>query len=313
MATSTSPARILIVTDIPSDAALVSSILNEEFDGVFTSTATDHATDDFMHHQPDVLLLAFNTLEKSERCYLGMYRQCPEIHLHPHRTVILSSKDEVKHAYALCMKDIFDDYILFWPMTYDAPRLNMSVHNALRELTAIKVVGHRVAELAVHSRPLAEMEQMLDQQLVAEAIPHDVASVAEQTKLPRPTILVVDDDEFQHKLIRKLLEKQKYNFAFATSGVEALKILCKILPDIILMDVMMPDMDGLETLRHLKATPQFALIPVIMITGKSEGHIVSDSLKAGAADFVVKPFEQATLLAKIDHVLGMAQQIYPDQ
>ncbi len=304
METPTLPAKILIATDIIGDAALVRGILHEEFDGVFTSTDTDHAAADFVHHQPDVLVLAFDTLEKSERCYLSMYRSCPEIHLQPHRTVILSSKDEVKRAYELCMKDIFDDYILFWPMTYDAPRLNMSVHNALRELAALKSVGHRVTELTVHSRPLAEMEQMLDQQNVAEAGQNDTASIAEEVGLTRPTILVVDDDVFQHKLIGKLLEKNNYHLIFASSGSEALNMMHKTQPDLILMDVMMPDMDGLETMRKLKAEPKFAKIPVIMITGKSEGQVVSDSLKAGAANFVVKPFDQATLIAKINHALG---------
>jgi CheY-like chemotaxis protein len=256
-------------------------------------------------------VLAFNTLEKSERCYLSMYRLCPEIHLQPHRTVILSSKDEVKRAYELCMKDVFDDYILFWPMTYDAPRLNMSVHNALRELAAFKAVGHRVAEFAVHSRPLAEMEQMLDQQSVAEVDRNDTASIAEQVGLTRPNILVVDDDDFQHKLIGKLLEKKNYHLVFASSGAEALNMMRKAQPDLILMDIMMPDMDGMETMRTLKAIPNLAKIPVIMITGKSEGKVVSDSLKAGAADFVVKPFDQATLIAKMDHALAITKQPDP--
>ena len=67
------------------------------------------------------------------------------------------------------------------------------------------------------------------------------------------------------------------------------------------MDVMMPDMDGLEIMRNLKAGPKFAKIPVIMITGKSDEQAVSDSLKAGASNCVVKPFDRDTLIVKIDH------------
>lgn len=307
MVTSALSARILIATDIIGDAALVRGILNEEIDGIFTSTDSDHATADFVRHQPDVLVLAFNTLEKSERCYLSMYRSCPEIHLQPHRTVILSSRDEVKRAHELCMKNIFDDYILFWPMTYDAPRLNMSVHNALRELAALKAVGHKIAEFAVHSRPLAELEQMLDQQSGAEMGHNDAASIADQVWMIRPTILVVDDDGFQHKLIDKLLDKKNYRLLFASNGGDALSMMCKVLPDLILMDVMMPDMDGLETMRKLKAEPKFEKIPVIMITGKSDGQIVSDSMKMGATDFVVKPFDKATLIEKVNHALAKAK------
>jgi CheY-like chemotaxis protein len=201
------------------------------------------------------------------------------------------------------MKDIFDDYILFWPMTYDAPRLNMSVHNALRELAALKAVGNRVAELTVHSRPLAEMEQLLDQQREAGADHNDTASIAEQVGLIRPNILVVDDDDFQHKLINKLLEKKDYHLIFAGNGSEALNMMRETQPDLILMDVMMPDMDGLETMRTMRSEPILAKIPVIMITGKSDGQVVSDSMKVGAADFVVKPFDKATLIAKVNHAL----------
>jgi PleD family two-component response regulator len=61
----------------------------------------------------------------------------------------------------------------------------------------------------------------------------------------------------------------------------------------------MPSIDGIETTRRLKSVPHLAKIPVIMITGKSEGNVVVESLKAGAADFVVKPFERAALLGKV--------------
>ncbi|MFA7238642.1 MAG: response regulator [Sulfuricellaceae bacterium] len=388
MATPNSTARILIATDIATDAELVAEVLNKEFNHIVVSTNPDAAAGDFVRHQPDVLVLAFNKLEKSERYYLSLYRFCPEVHRHPHRTVILCNKDEVKHAYELCMKDLFDDYILFWPMTYDSSRLNMSVHYALRELAAFKADSPSAAEFAAQARHLAELEQALNQQiglgghhieasgrameraeqeigtaldgfsqrLISGSLPDSVeiknaegfkkeisrfkreevqrlfraATVSAQpmqqwaqglrqeceplmksaralnamAERIRPTVLVVDDDEFQHKLIDKLLEAKNYHLIFATSGIEALKIMRKTRPDLILMDVMMPDMGGIETTQHLKAAPQFAMIPVIMLTGKSEGQVVIDSLKAGATDFVVKPFDPDKLTAKIDRVLG---------
>jgi len=66
----------------------------------------------------------------------------------------------------------------------------------------------------------------------------------------------------------------------------------------------MPGMSGMEATRRLKAVPQSTKTPVIMITGKSEGKVVVDCLKAGAVDFVVKPFDRATLIAKIARVLN---------
>jgi CheY-like chemotaxis protein len=115
----------------------------------------------------------------------------------------------------------------------------------------------------------------------------------------RPTVLVVDDDEFQHKMVARILETENCRLVFVASGAEALKILGTVQPDLILMDVQMPGMDGIETTRRLKAVPRLAKVPVVMITGQSAGTVVVDSLKAGAADFVVKPFEREKLISKV--------------
>ncbi len=382
-------ANILVATDIIPDAALVRDMLNQEFDHVFTSTDPARAVTDFEQHRPDVLILAFNQLEKSERYYLGLYRLCKAVHQHPHRTVILCNKDEVKRVYELCMKDFFDDYVLFWPMTYDTSRLPMSVHYALRDLASLDSGGPSAAEFAAQARRLAELESLLDQQVVqggqhieaasramkkaeqevgasldgfsqrlingelsdsveiknADGLKKEISHLkqdeiqhfraAAESAQPlkqwahefkqecaplmesaralnamvervRPTVLVVDDDEFQRKLLGKMLEAENYHIISATGGVDALNVLRKARPDVILMDVMMPDMDGMEATRRLKAIPHFAKTPVIMVTGKSEGNVVIDSLKAGASDFVVKPFDRATLIAKIAHALNAA-------
>lgn len=305
MTTIDATARILIATDIVADAAVVKGVLGEEFDHVSVSTDPDSAAADFLSQRPDVLVLAFNRLEKSERYYLGLYRLCPEIHQHQHRTIILCDQSEVKRAAALCMKDIFDDYNLFWPMTYDAPRLNMSVHNALRELSTSRTAGPQAGEASAQTQLMAELERMMAQQKVRdEEIAETARQAAKQSAPLRKTVLVVDDDEFQHKLVGKLLESKDFDLVYAASGIDALSMIPGMLPDIILMDVVMPDMDGIETMRNMKAVPQLARIPVVMITGKSEGKVVSDCLKAGAVDFVVKPFDRAVLIAKIDRALG---------
>lgn len=123
---------IMVVTDNAVDAELIKKHLEVEFDMVAISTDPDKAVADFELHMPDVLMLAYNGLGKSERYYLELYRRSRKIHSQPHRTVILCNKDEVKHVYELCKKELFDDYILFWPMTHDTARLPMSVHHAAR-------------------------------------------------------------------------------------------------------------------------------------------------------------------------------------
>jgi CheY-like chemotaxis protein len=299
-------ATILIATDIVGDAALVKDMLNKEFDHVFISTDPAHAVADFEQHRPDVLVLAFNELKKSEDYYLGLYRLCPNLHQHPHHSVILCGKDEVKQAYELCMKEYFDDYILFWPMTYDSSRLLMSVHNALRDLSSLIPGEPSATEFAQPQNPWTQKVKQEREPLLKSAIVPN--AMAERI---RPTVLVVDDDEFQRKIIGTILGAENYHLIFAGDGFEALNLLRKTRPDVILMDVMMPNMDGMETTRRLKAAPHSAKTPVIMVTGKSEGKVVVDSLKAGAVDFVVKPFDRATLIAKITRVLNTSTSPLP--
>lgn len=90
---------------------------------------------------------------------------------------------------------------------------------------------------------------------------------------------------------------------FAAIGVQALNILLKVQPDAVLIDIRMPDMDGIETTRRLKTVPQFVALPVIMASGNSEGASVRDSMKAGATDLVVKPYDRDSILPKVARAL----------
>jgi CheY-like chemotaxis protein len=319
-------ARILVAGDNSSDAAQVQRLVEAEFDHVFVSTDPDKVVEDFTRHAPDVLLLAFDQLQKAEQYYLGLYRMSGSIHLVPHRTVVLCGKGEVMQAYLACKRAYFDDYVLFWPVTHDAPRLLMSVHHALRGLATARDGGPTVAQFAARARQLSGLGEMLDQQITAavqvpdaqwadtfrkECEPH-VQSVRDLNALADsivPLILVVDDDEFQRKLVARLLEDSPYRLAFADGGVEALNLLRKNSPDLILMDVMMPGLDGIETTRRLRALPQFAHVPVIMVTGKTQGTTVRDSVQAGATDYLVKPFDKPTLLAKVGKALRVGSAV----
>lgn len=119
----------------------------------------------------------------------------------------------------------------------------------------------------------------------------------------QPLVLVVDDDSFQSKLLERLLGNAGYRTLVANSGNEALLLLGRQHPDLILMDVALPDLNGIELTRRLKANPATATIPIVMITGHSERQVFAASLKAGAVDFLVKPFDRAVLLQKLSHHL----------
>ncbi|OAI12748.1 MULTISPECIES: response regulator [Methylomonas] len=118
-------------------------------------------------------------------------------------------------------------------------------------------------------------------------------------KQMRPVILIVDDDSFHRKLMGSLLSGRNFELIFAEGGEIALKMLYKKRPDLILLDVSMPSMNGIEVVRRLKANKAFATIPVIMITANREKSVVIDSLDAGASDFVIKPLKPTALFNKI--------------
>ena len=169
---------ILIASDNSSDAALVKELLSDTFGNVFTTTVAEQAVDDFEHRLPQVLVLAFDALEKAERYCLGLDRLGGKTHSQPHRTVILCDKNEVRQVVELCIKQTFDDYVLFWPMNHDAFRLHMAVRHALRDLALRKDSGPSVAQFAAQARRLSEMEALLDQQVALGRQCIDIASLS---------------------------------------------------------------------------------------------------------------------------------------
>ncbi len=115
----------------------------------------------------------------------------------------------------------------------------------------------------------------------------------------RPYILVVEDDVFQHTVCRIALKDLDAALGFSASGVDALASLQVRRPDLILMDFNLPDMEGAELMRQLKTVERYSNIPVIMVSGRQERTVVLECKAAGAADFVLKPYDRDTLLFKV--------------
>lgn len=114
------------------------------------------------------------------------------------------------------------------------------------------------------------------------------------------SILVVDDNP---KFLADALPMYGYDVTVANDGLEALKILMDKTFDLILLDVMMPNMDGWDTLKVIRNNKKTQYIPVIMITAVSEDQKVVSGLKIGADDYIVKPFILPNLLARVEAVL----------
>ena len=377
-------AKVLVASDNADDAAQIVKQLQGEQERVRASANAELAVEDFEDFKPDVLVLAFDNIEKAQRYCLGLYRQSQVVSHHPHRTVLLCTKDEVRSAFDLCKKGFFDDYVLYWPLSQDGLRLTMSVWNAAREALAS---GPSVQELLAHAEQLGAIESLLDQQLseggrhavsatqtlkqaetaigaaidefsqrlthpgkaavvelrdaagwsrefdrlkndsVSQAFkatadglapiaawpgqlhdqlaPHRAGMRDFAKKLGQAhwIVMVVDDDEIARKLIAKALEEQKYELLFAQDGAAALGVLRRTRPNLILMDINLPDIDGVTLTRRLKATPHLANIPVLMLTGDARRETLDSSMSAGAAGFIVKPFTRDSLVAKLDRFL----------
>jgi len=112
----------------------------------------------------------------------------------------------------------------------------------------------------------------------------------------KPKILVVDDEDRSLRLVEAMLAPEGYEVVLAHSGQEGLEKARESSPDVILLDIMMPGLNGFEVLRILR---QQSNIPVIMLTAKKEVTSATDSFHLGADDYVRKPFRKGELLARI--------------
>ena len=112
-------------------------------------------------------------------------------------------------------------------------------------------------------------------------------------------ILVVDDQIRSQQALASLLAPEGYRVVCASSGAEALTLARQLSPDLVLLDVMMPEMDGFEVCRYLRSDPTLAFIPILMVTALDDTESLLRGLEAGADDFITKPFQRVTLRARI--------------
>ena len=118
------------------------------------------------------------------------------------------------------------------------------------------------------------------------------------------TIMVVDDEIEMVKVVRGMLKEKGFNVTCAYDGLQVFYVLKQQKPDLILLDIMMPQMDGLEVLARLKGNPATASIPVILLTEKADDEDVQIGYKMGADIYITKPFTSTEVLEAINLVLG---------
>jgi CheY-like chemotaxis protein len=375
--------RILVASTSGADARLVVDALQEDFAYVKLSTGPERAAADFERHQPHLLVLAFKHIGDAERYYLGLYRLSEKIHVTPHRTLILCALSEASQAFDLCRRRYFDDYVVFWPATYDPYRVRMAAALAVRAVNDSASSDSHAHQYAAHARRIGDLSALLERNLAhgGEHVATMMASVRNmeagiemsvedlsrrfadgsyaelvevkdpgglQDELRRhrqqelgasfaqmeaniapmqqwmhdlktqlepsiraaqalgalagqskPLVLIVDDDQFMHSLLRHQLASAGLELLFASNGTGALSIIRGRRPDLILLDFNLPDMSGIDVIRRLKLAERTADIPVIVITGETTHGVVVESHRAGAADIMAKPLDTARLVAGI--------------
>ena len=118
-----------------------------------------------------------------------------------------------------------------------------------------------------------------------------------------PYIMAVDDDLEVLETLGRVLERELYDVSLASSAHEALELLESRTPDILILDIMMPGMDGIAMCRKLRNDSRFMALPILFLTAKGSTDDIVDGLDAGADDYVIKPFELAELRARIHALL----------
>jgi two-component system, chemotaxis family, chemotaxis protein CheY len=114
---------------------------------------------------------------------------------------------------------------------------------------------------------------------------------------PRQSILLVDDDDFTRHYLRQVLSEDRYQFLEASNGADALGIIAKMQPDLVLLDLLMPKMGGMEVLLALQECQKR---PAVMVISSLNTHkLVEEALRAGALGFIAKPFEETQVTEKV--------------
>jgi CheY-like chemotaxis protein len=262
------PLRTLVVADDDESGRAVATRLGAVFaPGLAICDQPEQAHVQVQSHQPHVVVLALGSLQAAERHAFALQAGGED-----ERPYVLALCNTVSVAAAarMCREELIDDYVQHFPVPVDGERLAASMRLAARITAAGQATGGNGAS----------------------------------THAPRrPVVLVVEDDLVLHTLVATMLESEAVDLVFEADGRAALERIRAVAPDLVLMDIVLPGGDGVALTEQIKATPELAAIPVVMLTGEARLETLVRSMEAGAADFIVKPFTRTSLLAKLGRYL----------
>ncbi|WMC12414.1 response regulator [Oceanimonas pelagia] len=362
-------ADVFVATGSNSTAEIISQMLIPEFERLIICTSTEHVVKEFDASGACVLVLAYNEVVQSGEVYDLLCRHSKKINLLPHKALLLCNKHEAKVAYDYCRDGKFDNYVVFWPLSYDPFRLLMSIHQALVELDKIHHLREKDKVTREQRNHLVNLEALLARQLKEssnftlqvnhavdrvegyindtfmakhgdgwrksvvfdlEQLRGGIKSIRKATRdfdsfshqsdrtsrrlnkkrgETKASILVVEDDAFQRNLLVALLRSDDYDVQFSASGEEAIGMLQHSTPDLILMDIMMPGINGIETTRLIKTSPLSKNIPIIITSGYNQRDVILECINLGACSFIIKPFNRQTIIKKVAAALESSSSV----
>ncbi|HQH27259.1 MAG TPA: response regulator, partial [Oligoflexia bacterium] len=181
--------------------------------------------------------------------------------------------------------------------------LNWSAEDGAR---GMPVSGPDAFKMRAASKEKSQRSRPAVLEHLAEGLPEKTDTI--ELVRPRtgnaPLLLVVDDDADQREILRRVFEMEGYTVETAADGIDGIVSANRLMPDLIIVDFMMPDLDGRETIRRLKKNPQTTRIPVIALTAYSDPDVEYGLLKAGADDFCAKSVAKKVLMKRIEKLAG---------
>ena len=177
------------------------------------------------------------------------------------------------------------------------------------EETLAREVQEIAASVSVATEPAAAKDTKVESEVVIEEKPVNVAPVLDAEPASKPIVMIVDDSPTIRKLVSMTLSKNGFEVITANDGVDALKLLARQRPDIILTDINMPRLNGYKLCKFVKKQAKTKLIPILMLSAKDG---VVDKMKgkmAGANGFISKPFESADLVHQVRQQLLSATNV----
>lgn len=304
---------VFIAGSDKSIVELVCAQVSDEFEKIITHTSSSliELQQEFGFSYADVLILVFEDLSISAALSDALRQASLESPLKPYRVLALCSKSSVKSAYRLYGDQSIHDYIVYWPLNYDPCRLLLSLHQAVDYLKSNNNAKQLSREVTVLTEQVAKKQRWAQQ---VKNMPGYAEFIAMNLPLAEPVVagarrklkqvLVIDDDQFQHSVLRKLLLDEHFEIRFTDNGNHGLELMRRYKFNLILLDLMMPGMTGLEVMKSLRYHPEEVTAPIIVISGEHEKEVVVECLGLGAAGYIVKPYTQKVLLDKINKVLS---------